>query len=140
MLLRWHAPPAHAKVFYRILRQTAFGYYDYRLPPRVAGVRCLPPNGGAADCAVEMDTVGVTRGHTFVDTPGPGKGRWAYRIGVMGNWLNDVEGRRRDGRQRPGDRHSSALARSSLPMRCSSSASRCASVTFWSESREITVE
>ncbi len=92
VLLRWHAPAAHAKVFYRIFRQAAFGYYDYRLPPRVAGVRCLPPNGGASDCAVEMDTVGVTRGHTFVDTPGPGKGQWAYRIGVMGNWLNDVKG------------------------------------------------
>ena len=39
-----------------------------------------------------MDTLGVTRGHTFVDTTRPGKGRWAYRIGVMGNWLNDVQG------------------------------------------------
>ena len=91
VLLHWRTPPAHAKVFYRILRQAAFGYYDYRLPPRVAGVRCLPPAGGAADCAIEMDTLGVTRGRTFVD-PNPGKGRWAYRIGVMGNWLNDVNG------------------------------------------------
>ena len=92
VVLRWHSPPAHAKIFYRILRQQALGYYDYRLPPRVAGVRCLPPAGGAADCSLEMDTLGVTRGHSFVDAPGPGKGRWAYRIGVMGNWLNDVNG------------------------------------------------
>ena len=92
VLLHWHAPPAHAKVFYRILRREAFSVYDYKLPPRIAGVRCLPANGGAADCSIEMDTLGVTRGNTFVDTTKPGKGRWAYRIGVMGNWLNDVNG------------------------------------------------
>ncbi len=92
VVLHWHAPPAHAKVFYRVFRQQALGVYDYRLPPRIAGVRCLPPAGGAADCSIEMDTLEVTRGDTFVDASKPGKGRWAYRIGVMGNWLNDVNG------------------------------------------------
>jgi hypothetical protein len=92
VVLHWRAAPAHAKVFYRVFRAQAFGYYDYRLPPRVAGVRCLPPTGGAADCSIEMDTVGVTPSLSFIDTSKPGKGRWAYRIGVMGNWLNDVNG------------------------------------------------
>jgi hypothetical protein len=92
VLLRWQAAPAHAKVFYRVFRAQALSYYDWRLPPRVAGVRCLPPAGGAADCAIEMDTLGITRSLTFRDSTSPGKGLWAYRIGVMGNWIDNLEG------------------------------------------------
>ena len=92
VVLHWHTPPAHAKVFYRILRQRRSATTTTGSRREWPGVRCLPPAGGAADCSIEMDTLGVTRGHTFVDASRPGKGRWAYRIGVMGNWLNDVNG------------------------------------------------
>ena len=65
-------------------------------------------------------------------------GRWTYRVGVAANWLDDPS---------LGDvvlvsagavvTVPYALARRS---RCSSSASRCARIVFWSASFEITVE
>ena len=75
-------------------------------PPRVAGVRCLPPNGGAADCAIEMDTVGVTRGTTFLDTSKPRQGQVGLPDRRDGQLAERRQRRRRDGRQPAGDRHS----------------------------------
>ena len=33
-----------------------------------------------------MDDLGAHGGGTFVDKPG--RGRWTYRLGLAGNWLN----------------------------------------------------
>jgi hypothetical protein len=90
--LSWAAPPSTAKVFYRVFRAPHDYIYDSRLPHWIDGLDCLPPHGGAADCSIQMDTLATTRKKSFVDpsklTPGP----YAYRIGVMANWINDRSG------------------------------------------------
>lgn len=90
--LTWRTPPSTANVFYRVFRFKADYVYDYRLPHGINGVRCNPPTGGASDCHVEMDTLTVTRAHRFLDPAKVPPGRYAYRIGVMANWANDLAG------------------------------------------------
>ena len=111
VVLHWHAPPAHAKVFYRVFRQQAFGVYDYRLPPRIAGVRCLPPAGGAADCSIEMDTLEVTRGRHVRRRLEAGQGPLGLSDRRDGELAERRQRRRRDGRERACDRRVEALVR-----------------------------
>jgi hypothetical protein len=35
-----------------------------------------------------MDDIGAHAGGTFLDKP-PKPGRWTYRLGIAGNWLNN---------------------------------------------------
>jgi len=90
--LTWQKPPATAKLFYRVFRARSKYVYDYRLPPWIDGLDCLPPTGGAADCSIKMDTLQVTRSRGAVDTQKLPPGRYTYRIGVMANWANDLSG------------------------------------------------
>ena len=55
-------------------------------------MRCLPPNGGAKDCQVEMKTIVITRSRAYVDPDPLPNARYAYRIGVSANWVDDVSG------------------------------------------------
>ena len=76
--LRWKATDAAGgPVFYRIWRGPA---------ARGDGLTC-PVLRLARYCIVGLPEVGVTRGTTFSDNPGPG--RWVYRVTVAANWLND---------------------------------------------------
>jgi hypothetical protein len=76
--LAWDRDPAHrAAVFYRILRSA---------PP--GGMACAgTPPKASDDCRLYMESVGATRGATYVDRPG--RGTWTYRIGASANWLDD---------------------------------------------------
>src|SRR5207253_563159 len=65
--LAWRSPTSAAQVYYRVFRSRTDWIYDYRLPHRINGVRCLPPNAGAADCHLEMQTLAITRDHAYVD-------------------------------------------------------------------------
>jgi hypothetical protein len=100
VLLRWNAPSASSRTFYRILRsparRVAFadgngGIGDPSLPFGTEGIRCLPPTGGAADCRVEMDYQGPARTTTWLDRAPLPAGRWTYRVGLAANWLDDPE-------------------------------------------------
>jgi hypothetical protein len=77
--LTWHGGNAHtASAFYRVLRTGGTN----------GGVACAGRRNGSSDnCTLFMDTVGTTKGTSFVDKRGPG--RWTYRIGVSANWLDD---------------------------------------------------
>jgi hypothetical protein len=61
---------------------------DRRPPPVLEGLRCRD-EGGAIDCAVEMDLLGTTDATTFVDRPPPG--RWVYRVGLLAGWRGEPE-------------------------------------------------
>jgi hypothetical protein len=75
--LTWSvASPGATKFFYRIWRTNA--------PD--GGVACTPVPHAAAVCRLTMDDLGAHGGGTFVDKPG--RGRWTYRLGLAGNWLN----------------------------------------------------
>lgn len=51
---------------------------------------CTFPSPPAEQCKFTGWTdLGTTKSTTFVDRRAPG-GRWAYRVGIAGNWLNDV--------------------------------------------------
>ncbi len=99
VVLRWRAPSSPAAhVYYRVLRshlvQPAFangngGIGDPSLPWGRAGIRCLPPTGGAIDCRIEMSYLGPTREQRFTDTTPLPPGAWTYRIGIAANWLDD---------------------------------------------------
>ena len=69
--------PVGGKVFYWI--------YVSKQPG--GGLSCQQPAKGAAYCNLTMDIAGGTREPVF-DT-NPGRGRWTYRIGIAGNWLDD---------------------------------------------------
>jgi hypothetical protein len=90
--LTWTAPPSKAKVFYRVFRAPHDFVYDYRLPHRIDGIDCLPPNGGAADCSIKMDALVTTSAHGFVDKAKLEPREYAYRVGVMANWENNTSG------------------------------------------------
>jgi hypothetical protein len=52
------------------------------------GVVCREQrNGAAKDCHLYMRRIEATKGLGFVDHPP--RGRWAYRIGLAANWLDD---------------------------------------------------
>jgi hypothetical protein len=68
--------PGTTKVFYRIWRTKAAD----------GGATCVPVAHAAAICRLAMDDLGAHGGGAFVDKPGPG--RWTYRLGIAGNWLN----------------------------------------------------
>jgi hypothetical protein len=86
----WKPPSTGpARVFYKVFRAPALAPApDPTLPPGKEGIRCLPDDGGAADCRLEMQVIGVTRGHHWHDPDTP-RGRWTYRIGVNANWIDD---------------------------------------------------
>ena len=64
--------------FYRILRTSAPG----------GGVACAGRRNGSSDnCVLYVDSVGTTKGTSFVDHPG--RGTWTYRVGIAANWLDD---------------------------------------------------
>jgi hypothetical protein len=90
--LSWRAPSARARVFYRVVRSPADWRTVQFFPHRINGVRCLPPNGGAKDCQVEMKTITITRGRAYVDRGPLPNARYAYRIGVSANWADDTSG------------------------------------------------
>jgi hypothetical protein len=70
---------APASVFYRVLRTNLRGGLSF----------CAGRLNNAADnCQFYAESVGTTRGTTFVDHPGTGE--WMYRIGVSANWLDDI--------------------------------------------------
>jgi len=76
--LSWPAAhPSGGRVFYRVFRGQAGAAPD-----------CSTFPGRAVNCVLPMTIVGTTRDGSFVDKPGAGK--WAYRIGVAANWLNDT--------------------------------------------------
>jgi hypothetical protein len=75
--LTWNvASPEGTKFFYRIWRSNAAD----------GGAACTPVPHAAANCRLMMDDLGAHAGGTFVDKPG--RGRWTYRLGLAGNWLN----------------------------------------------------
>jgi hypothetical protein len=91
--LRWRrVGGGGARVFYRIFRVAVGKEFVPDRPwfvSRGRGVACDPaPPKGALDCALGMETIGSTRGFSFVDHPPPG--RWWYRVGESGNWLSDL--------------------------------------------------
>ena len=93
VLVSWQAPSSpgtHA--FYRVFRSRPIvPAVDPDLSPGRDGIHCHErPSGyaGAADCALEMSLVGVTRARSFVDRPPPGA--WVYRVGLAANWLDDI--------------------------------------------------
>jgi hypothetical protein len=90
--LSWTAPPARAKVFYRVFRAPHDYVYASNLPHWIDGLDCLPSNGGASDCSIKMDTLVTTAAHGFVDSSPLKPQTYAYRIGVMANYLNDTSG------------------------------------------------
>jgi hypothetical protein len=92
VLLRWQAPPASAKVFYRVFRAPHDFVYDARFPHWIDGLHCLPPTRGAADCSVQMQSLAVTAQRSFLDRAALTPGTYAYRVGVMANWVNDLSG------------------------------------------------
>jgi hypothetical protein len=63
--------------FYRLWRSNA---------PN-GGASCTPVPHAAANCQLVMDDRGAHAGGTYVDKP-PKQGRWTYRLGLAGNWLN----------------------------------------------------
>jgi hypothetical protein len=69
--------------------RTASGfYYVLRTPGERSGIGCAGRvNNSSDNCVLSADSVGTTRGTTFVDRPGAGS--WTYRIGVAANWLDD---------------------------------------------------
>lgn len=73
--LRWHPRSEPADVFYRVFRGPASG-----------DVACSPSEG-ADVCDLQAVALATTRATTYVDRTSE---RWAYRIGVSANWLNDV--------------------------------------------------
>jgi hypothetical protein len=88
----WTAPPSTAKVFYRVFRAPHHYVYASKLPPWIDGLDCLSPNGGAADCSIQMDVLTTTRAHSFVDSARLKPQEYAYRVGVMANWADDPSG------------------------------------------------
>ena len=73
--LRWHAQhPAGGPVFYVVLRQ------------KVGAPTVCAPRGGSL-CALQGDERARTTGTTFTDRAP--SGRWAYRVMVAANWLDD---------------------------------------------------
>jgi hypothetical protein len=88
--LSWNAPTSSAKTFYRVFRSRSDWIYDYKLPHRIDGVRCLAPNGGASDCQVEMRGLGNTSQTSYVDPTPLDAAHYSYRIGVMANYTNDL--------------------------------------------------
>lgn len=94
-VVSWRAQSSPGvRVFYRVFRsRPVVPAPDSTLPPGREGIRCkpyAPAYAGAADCALEMSVVGVTRSTRFVDNP-PG-GPWVYRVGLAANWLDDTSG------------------------------------------------
>jgi hypothetical protein len=76
VVLHWQdVKPGAADVFYRIYRS------------RGSAVDCNARGAGAAECMLNASSIGVTRSHTWIDHPPPG--RWTYRVGVGANWLDD---------------------------------------------------
>jgi hypothetical protein len=74
--LSWpQSRPRAAGVFFRVLRG------------RIADAADCSPARGATTCTVALPIVATTRGSAYVDHPA--RGRWAYRIGLSGNWLDD---------------------------------------------------
>jgi hypothetical protein len=90
-LVTWRPPSRQAaRVFYRVYRvRPVVQAPDPTLPPGREGIRCLPSSlaTGASDCRLEMQFLGTTRAHSFVDKPPAGP--WIYRIGLAANWIND---------------------------------------------------
>ena len=69
--------PAGGSVFYRV----------WRAPQTPGnGVTCSPTRG-APLCTLTATDLGTTPRSTFTDRPPPG--RWAYRVAVAANWLDD---------------------------------------------------
>src|SRR5438105_786546 len=90
-LVAWNPPASSpARVFYRVYRvRPVVQAPDPTLPPAPRGLRCLPSGlaPGASDCRLEMQFLGTTRTHSFVDKPPAGP--WIYRIGLTANWRDD---------------------------------------------------
>jgi hypothetical protein len=89
--LSWKAPyDGPVGVFYVVLR-SPHKFPDPTNPEerRVKdGVVCREQRSGAArDCHLYMRRIRATKGLSFVDHPP--RGRWAYRIGLAANWLDD---------------------------------------------------
>jgi hypothetical protein len=77
VVLSWRPQStAGGPVFYHVFRNAASDA-DYMCDPSTVVQRCL----------FQMQDVVATRDTSFVDRPGPG--RWAYRIGLAANWLDD---------------------------------------------------
>lgn len=91
-MLSWRAPPSRGvHVFYSVFRsRPVVPTPDSTRPPGREGIRCQGSAGyaGAADCALEMSLVGVTRSNRFLDKPPPGA--WVYRVGLSANWRDDA--------------------------------------------------
>ncbi|MFY9579861.1 MAG: hypothetical protein WAQ33_11085 [Gaiellaceae bacterium] len=81
--LTWNAErPSGGDVFYRVFRTES--------PAGTDGTVCAGvPRNVPDQCTLAANTqsVGTTRRSTLEDMPGPG--RWAYRIGLSANWLDD---------------------------------------------------
>ena len=78
VVLGWNAQhPAGGPVFYHVFRGPADAA-DYQCDAKTYVQRCY----------LSLTDLGPTRATTFVDRPAPG--RWAYRIGVAANWLDDT--------------------------------------------------
>jgi hypothetical protein len=91
----WWTPPktSTARVFYRVFRSPAvLPAPDPTLPPGHEGIRCLVQTSAASDCRLEMQVIGSTRDFHWHDPDVLRDQRWTYRVGVAGNWLDDLNG------------------------------------------------
>jgi Dolichyl-phosphate-mannose-protein mannosyltransferase len=89
-LVRWRGASASStNAFYRVFRvRPEKPAPDPTLAPGRDGIRCLAVAPRRAyDCRLEMKPIGVSRTTTFVDHPPAGP--WAYRVGLVANWLDD---------------------------------------------------
>jgi hypothetical protein len=89
--LTWEAPySGSTNVFYVVLRSRP-SFPDPSNPEQRTvkdGVSCARRSADASvDCRLFMTRVGVTRAHSFVDRPPPG--RWTYRVALSANWADD---------------------------------------------------
>jgi hypothetical protein len=76
--LAWRSPgSAPTRVYYVVYRSAS---------PDT----CTVPTAGGKECVLSMTSVALTRSTTYVDHPGPGR-HW-YRIGLLANFRNRLDG------------------------------------------------
>ncbi|HEY8629211.1 MAG TPA: glycosyltransferase family 39 protein [Gaiellaceae bacterium] len=78
-LLRWNPPySGSSHVFYLIFRASGSN-----------GLTCVPVPRGAADCNLQMDPIGRTRGVTW--RPKRVAAAFTYRVGLSANWRDSLK-------------------------------------------------
>lgn len=88
--LDWQPPSSGpSAVQYRIYRSApTHPAPTAELPRGVEGIRCVPIVG-AANCALEMEDLGITGGSEWAR--GQPAGRWTYRVGLLAGWRGSAQ-------------------------------------------------